>query len=144
MTDKLLVKEHLRNEALYRPLSEPSLSEEWKRRLFYQHTLHKQLKAALWERPHFLMQFVRIGVPIICIALVFTSYFGLFHPERWFESIVPLLSAFKSIVPRLSLFDNIVPRLSLDVPPIGLIEVLVFVAIVNALTFIVRKRFFAL
>lgn len=134
MTDKLLVKEHLRNEALYRPLSEPSLNEEWKRRLFYQHTLNEQLKAALRERPYFLMQFVLIGIPIICIALVFASYFGFIHLENWFENIVPLFT----------FFENIVELPSIDVPPIGLIEVLVFVAIVNALTFIVRKRFFAL
>ena len=134
MTDRLQVREHLRNETLYRPLSKPSPGREWKRRLFYQHTLHKQLKAALWERPHLLKRFVCIGIPIICIALVFTSYFGFIDPERWFENIVPLLT----------FFENIVELPSLDVPPIGLIEVLVFVAIVNALTFIIRKRFFAL
>jgi len=124
MTDKLQVKEHLRNDALYRPLSEPSPGGEWKRRLFYQHTLHKQLKAALLERPPLLKQFVCIGVPVICIALVFTSYFGFIHPERWFENIVPVVS--------------------FDVPPVGLKEVFVFVAIVNGLTFIIRKRVFAL
>ena len=124
MTDKLQVREHLRNEALYRPLSEPSPVREWKRRLFYQHALHEQLKATLWEEPHLLKQFVRIGVPVICIALVFTSYFGFIHPERWIE--------------------NIVPFVSFDVPPIGLKEVFVFVAIVNGLTFIIRKRLFAL
>lgn len=144
MTDKLQVKEHLRNEALYRPLSEPSLNEEWKRRLFFQHTLQKQLKSALLEKPHLLKPFVIIGVPILCIALVFASYFGLIHPERWFESIFPRLNIFESIVSFLSFFENTVPLLSPDVPPIGLKEVLVFVAIVNALTFIIRKRLFAL
>ena len=144
MTDKLQVREHLRNEALYRPLSKPSLDGEWKRRLFYQYTLNEQLKAALWERPHLLKQFVCIGVPIICIAFVFTSYFGFIHPERWFENIVPLLSSFEKSIPLLTFYEKIVPLLSLDVPPIGLIEVLVFVAIVNALTFIIRKRLFAL
>ncbi len=144
MTDKLQIKEHLRNETLYRPLSERSLSEEWKRRLFYQHTLHQQLKAALWERPHLLKQFVCIGVPILCIALLVASYFEFIHPERWIESIVPALSFFEKIVPLLTFFENIVALPSLDVPPIGLLEVLVFVAIVNALTFIVRKRLFAL
>jgi hypothetical protein len=134
MTDKLQVEEHLRNEALYRPLSEPSLNGEWKRRLLYQHTLHGQLKAALWERPHLIKRFVCIGVPILCIALVFTSYFGLIYPEHWFEYIVPLLSP----------FENIVTSLSLDVPPMGLKEVLVFVAIVNGLTFVIRKRGFLL
>ena len=134
MTDKLQVREHLRNGVLYRPLSEPSPGGEWKRRLFYQHTLHKQLKAAFLERPLLLKQFVCIGVPVICIALVFASYFGLINPERWFENIVSLLA----------FFQNIVPLLSLDVHPIGLKEVLVFVAIVNALTLIIRKRLFAL
>jgi hypothetical protein len=134
MTETLPVKEHLRNEALYRSLSEPSLSEEWKRRLFSQYTLHEQLRAALWERPHFLKRFVCIGVPIICIALVFTSYFGFIDLESWFEGIVPILS----------LFENIAPILDLEVPSIGLKEVFIFVAIVNALTFIIRKRVFAL
>jgi len=124
MKETLPVKEHLRNEALYQPLSEPSLSEEWKRRLFYQHTLHRQLKAALWERPHFLKRFVCISVPVICIALVFTSYFEFIHPIHWFESIVPVMS--------------------FDVPPIGLKEVLIFVAIVNALTFVIKERLFVL
>jgi hypothetical protein len=134
MTDKLQVKEHLRNETLYRPLFEPSLSEEWKRRLFYQHTLCQQLKTALWERPRLFKPFVYIGIPIVCVALIFASYFELLHPERWIENIVPLLT----------FFEKIVTLPSLDVPPIGLLEVLVFVAIVNALTFIVRKRLFAL
>lgn len=134
MTDKLQVKEHLRNETLYRPLSEPSLSEEWKRRLFDQHTLCQQLKAALWERPRLFKPFVCIGVPIICIAIIFASYFEFINPERWIENIVPALS----------FFENIVTLPSLDVPPIGLLEVLVFIAVVNALTFIVRKRLFAL
>ena len=144
MVSKLQVKEHLRNEALYRPLSESSPRREWKSRLFYQHTLHEQLKAALWERPHLLKQFVSIGVPIICIALVLTSYFGFIHPERWFENIIPPLSSFDKTVPLLTFYENILPLLSLDVPPIGLMEVLVFIAIVNALTFITRKRLFGL
>jgi hypothetical protein len=120
MTDRLRVKEHLRNEALYRPLREPLLSEEWKYRLLYQHTLRIQLKATLWERPHLLKRFVCIGLPILCIAHAFTWYFGFIQPERWFENIIPILR--------------------FDVPPIGLKEVFLFVAIVNGLTFIIRKR----
>jgi hypothetical protein len=124
MTDRLRVKEHLRNEALYRPLYEPSLNREWKHRLLYQHTLRRQLKAALWERPHLLKRFVCIGVPILCMAVVFTWYFGFIQPERWFENIIPVLR--------------------FDVPPIGLKEVFLFVAIVNGFTFIIRKRAFVL
>jgi hypothetical protein len=144
MTDILQVKEHLRNETLYRPLSEPSLNEEWKRRLFDQHTSRQQLKAALCERPRLFKPFVYIGIPVICIAIIFASYFEFIHPERWIENIVPALSFFEKNVPLLTFFEKIVTLPSLDVPPIGLLEVLVFVAIVNALTFIVRKRFFAL
>ena len=124
MTDKLQVKEHLRNGALYRPLSDPSLGGEWKRRLLYQHALNQQLKAALWESPHLLRQFICIGVPIVCIALAMASYFGLIHPKGWAEIIVP---------------DAIY-----NVPPIGLKEVFVFIALVNGLTLLVRKRAFLL
>jgi hypothetical protein len=144
MTDKLQVKEHLRNETLYRPLFNPSPGMEWKRRLFYQHTLHRQLKAALWERPRLFKPFVCIGIPVICIVFVIVSYFEFIHPEYWNGNIVPALSFCEKIVPLLTFFENIVALPSLDVPPIGLLEVLVFVAIVNALTFIVRKRLFAL
>lgn len=144
MKETLPVKEHLLNRALYQSLSERSLNEDWKRRLFYQHTLHQQLKAALWERPHSLKRFVCIGVPILCIALLIASYFEFIHPERWIRNIIHALSFFEKIVSLLTFFENIVALPSLDVPPIGLLEVLVFVAIVNALTFIVRKRLFTL
>jgi hypothetical protein len=58
------------------------------------------------------------------MAVVFTWYFGFIQPERWFENIIPVLR--------------------FDVPPIGLKEVFLFVAIVNGFTFIIRKRAFVL
>lgn len=124
MTYKLQVKEHLKNDVLYHPLDKPSLSGDWKRKLFYQHTLHQQLKYALQEKNPILKMFVCISVPIICISLAFAAYFGIIHPEHWFENIVPILQ--------------------FNVPPIGLKEIIVFVAIVNGLTLLIRKRTFLL
>ena len=120
MTHKLQVKEHLRNSALYRPLSEPSLDGEWKCRLFYRRTVHSQLKVVLRKRSRLPKPFICIGVPILYIAFSFAIYFGLIHPEHWYENIIPIAN--------------------FDIPPIGLKETLIFVAIVNGLTFLVRKR----
>ena len=124
MTEKLQVKEHLRNDALYRPLTESSLGGEWKRRLFHRHALNQQLKAALLERSRLPKRFIRIGVPILCTAFAFAVYFGWIHPEHWHEYIVPVVN--------------------LDIPPIGLKETLIFVAIVNGLTLLIRKRAYLL
>jgi len=124
MMNKLQVKEHLRNGALYQPATEFSLSEEWKRRLFCQYTMHKQLKAALRERTGVLKPLVYIGVPVTCILLVFASYFGFLQPGQW--------------------LDKIVLAADFDVPPIGLKEIFVFAAMVNGLTLLIRKRVFPL
>jgi hypothetical protein len=124
MTDKLQVKEHLRNGALYRPVAEPSPGAEWKRRLFYQHTSHQQLKAALQERPRLLKRFICIGIPILCITLAFAVYIGFVHPESWFKNLVPVVH--------------------FDVPPMGLKETLIFIAVANGLTLFIRKRAFTL
>lgn len=121
MTHELQVKEHLRNGALYQPLSEPSLSGEWKRRLFRQRMLRQQLKAALEERPRLLKKFVRIGAPVLCIAFTFAVYFGLINPAGWSETLVADISNF-------------------DVPPVGWKEALLYAAAVNGLTLLVRKR----
>jgi hypothetical protein len=120
MTHILPVKEHLRNSALYRPESEPLLGEEWKRRLSYQYSINRQLKTALQESNHIFKFFVYIGVPIACITFSFAVYFGLLNPAKWFENIVPIVN--------------------FDIPPIGLKETLVFIAVVNGLTFLARKR----
>ncbi|MEJ2247384.1 MAG: hypothetical protein P8Y80_15110, partial [Acidobacteriota bacterium] len=45
---------------------------------------------------------------------------GLLNPANWFENIVPIVK--------------------FDLPPIGLKETLVFIAVVNGLTFLTRKR----
>jgi hypothetical protein len=120
MEHQLPVKEHLRNSALYRPVSEPLLSEEWKRRLFYQHSINRQLKTALQERNHIFKFFVYIGVPIACMAFAFAVYSGLLNPATWFENVVSIVN--------------------FDIPPIGLKETLVFIAVVNGVTFLTRKR----
>jgi len=124
MTHKLQVKEHLRNGALYQSLSETSLSVEWKCRLFDRHTMQRQFKAALQYKSHFLKRFVCIGIPIICITLVFAAYFGFIHTEHWYENIVQVIN--------------------FDISPMGLKEVLIFIAVVNGLTFLIKKRAFTL
>jgi len=73
MTYKLQVKEHLRNGALYQPMTEPSLGEEWKRQLFFQHFMHRQLKAALQERKRFHKGFICI----VHISDIYTRNIGL-------------------------------------------------------------------
>jgi len=120
MTDRLKVKEHLRNDALYWPVAESSLSEEWKRRLLSQFAVNKQLKDALGEGNGFLKPLLYVGVPVACILLVFSAYFGFIQPGRW--------------------FDKIVLAADIYVPLIGLKEIFVFAALVNGLTFLIRKR----
>lgn len=124
MSDKLQVKEHLRNGALYASPAQSSLGGDWKRRLLYRRTLHQQLKSALRERRRLLEPFVRIGVPILCVVFAFAAYFGYIHPEHWPEA-----------VGRLPDFD---------VPSIGLKEAFLFIAAVNGLVFLIRKRDFVL
>ncbi len=120
MTDKLQVKEHLRNNALYRPVDEPSPGEEWKRRLFRRYAKRQQLQDALRERSRLSKGFVCIGVPVLGIILAFALYFGWIPTEHWLEGVVPAVN--------------------FDIPPIGLQEALIFAAIVNSLTLLVRKR----
>jgi hypothetical protein len=124
MTDKLQVKEHLRNGALYRPAAEPSLGAEWKRRLLNQHASHQQLKAALRERPRLLKRFLCIGIPILYITFAFAVYIRFLHPESWFKNLVQVVN--------------------FDVPPIGLKEIFIFIAVANGLTLFIRKRAFTL
>ncbi len=122
MTNKLPVKEHLRDAALYRPLTEPLTGTEWKRRLLRQYSMHKQLNHALHVKRGILRLPVCIVVPITCLFLVFAAYFGFLPLGQWFESIISI--------------DV------LNVPPIGLKEIFVFAAVVNGLTFLIRKRAF--
>ena len=119
MTHELQVKEHLRNGALYRPLSEPSPDGKWKRRVFRQLMLRQQLKAALEEK--LSKKLVRIGVPVLCSAFAFAVYFGWIHPAGWFGALAANMN-------------------NLNIPPVGLKEALIYVAIVNGLTLLVRKR----
>jgi hypothetical protein len=120
MTYELQVKEHLRNGALYRPLSEPLLSSEWKHRLFRQRMLRQQLEAALEERPRLFNKFVRVGTPVLCVAFTFAVFFGLINPAGWSETLVV--------------------EINNHVPFVGLKETFLFIAVVNGLTLLVRKR----
>lgn len=124
MTHKLPVKDHLRNAALYRPLTEPSHGTEWKRRLLRQYGMQKQLNDALYAKPDFFKWAVCIVVPVTCLLFVFAEYFGFLHLGRWFENIMSIYA--------------------LNVPPVGLKEIFVLAAVVNGLTFLIRKRTFFL
>ncbi len=120
MMHKLQVKEHLRNRALYLPVTTPLLGGEWKQRLFCQYNRHKQLRDALQERPNIFKPLVYITLPIACILLVSAAHFGLLHSSHWLE--------------------NIVSAANFRVPAIGLREILLFAAMVNGLTFLIRRR----
>jgi len=125
MTNKLAVKEHLRNAALYRPLTETSPGMEWKRRLLRQYSMDKQLSDALNLNNGIFKLPVCIAVPIACLLIVFSSYFGFLPLGQWFEDILSAIDVLK-------------------IPPIGLKEIFVFAAVVNGLTFLTRKRTFFL
>lgn len=120
MTNKLPVKEHLRNAVLYQPLALPSHGSEWKRRLFARYRLRKQLNDALYTKFNILQLTVCIVVPVVCLLVVFASYFGFLHLGHWFENI-----EFKSVM---------------SLSKIGLKEILVFAAVVNLVTFLIMKR----
>ena len=120
MTHKLQVKEHLRNSALYQSGAETSPSVGWKRRLFYRHSLNQQLGAALHERPRLFRRYICIGVPALAIAFAFAAYLGYIHPDFWFENIGRIVEV--------------------DIPPIGLKESLIFIALINGWTFFLLKK----
>jgi hypothetical protein len=122
MADKLQVKEHLRNAALYQPLAESPLSEQWKRRLFRQYCFNRQLNTVLPERTGFFKWLLYFGPPVLCILLVFAAYFGFIQTGEWAKRVV-----------RIANFA---------VPPIGLKEIFVFAVIINGLTLLVRKPMF--
>ncbi len=123
MTDKLPVKVHLCNGALYQSRIESPPGEEWKHRLLFQYCMHRQLKSLLGERKSLFKKSVYIGIPIACIALAFAAYFGFLPPADRFISIAPAVA--------------------FDFPPIGLKEALIFAAAIDGLTFLVRKRLFS-
>jgi hypothetical protein len=124
MTNRLQVKDHLRNGALYWPAAEPSPGGEWKRRLFRQHALCQQLQDALREKSRLPKLLVCIGVPVLCIAFAVVAYLELIHPEHWFDIIVPVVN--------------------FEMPPIGLKECLILIVIINGLTLLIRKRAYLL
>ena len=123
MTHKPQVREHLRNGALYGPASGPSPGGEWKRRLFRQRSMRNQLEAALRERHRSFKWLLYVGIPVTCVVLVSALYLG-----------------FLPLIPRI---ENMVPLADFHVPPIGLKEVLVFIAIVNGLTLLIKRRAFS-
>lgn len=120
MTDNLPVREHLRNSALYRPVTESSPGNEWKHRLLHQYNLSRQINHALKTRTGILKWFICIGVPIACIVLAFAVYFGFIQPGDWIESIGSIKDW--------------------NIPPMGLKEAFIFIAAVNGLTFLIQKR----
>ncbi len=125
MTNRLPVKEHLRNADLYRTFNEPSPGMEWKGRLLRQYSMDKQLNDALHLKNGNLKLPVCIAVPIACLFFVFNAYFGFLPLGQWFENIISSIDALK-------------------IPPIGLKEIFVFAALVNGLTFLIKERRFFL
>ena len=120
MAPKLPVKEHLRNAELYQPLDKPLYSSKWKRRLLNQYIMHGQLREVLYSKNSILKLAVCISIPVFCLFLVFTGYFGFLPPGQWLE--------------------NIMLKNLLNIPPIGLKEILIFAAMVNGVTFLIMQR----
>ena len=91
MTHELPVKDHLRNSALYHARIEAAPGTEWKCRLLRQYAVQRQVKALLQEKGSGLKWFAGIGIPGVCIALVFAAYFGFAHPGEWMKSVIPAI-----------------------------------------------------
>jgi TRAP-type uncharacterized transport system fused permease subunit len=125
MTDKMPVKEHLRDAALYRTFTEPSPGMEWKSRLLRQYSMQKQLNDVLLAKNGIFKIPLSIAVPVTCLFFVFAAYFGFLPLGQWFEYTISLIDALK-------------------IPPIGLKEIFVFAALVNGLTFLIKERRFFL
>jgi hypothetical protein len=124
MTDTRPVQEHLRNSALYQPPMAATPGAEWKHRLYRQYFIGRQLTVLLQERIHLLKWFIYISIPVVCIALVFAAYFGFIHPGELFGSML----AYKKW----------------NIPPVGLKEVFLLIAIVNGWVLYTRRRIFNL
>ncbi len=125
MTHKQAVKEHLRNAALYRTLTEPSPGMEWKSRLLRQYSMQKQLNDVLLAKNGIFKIPLSIAVPVACLSIVFAAYYGFLPLGQWFKDIMISIDVLK-------------------VPPIGLKEIFVFAALVNGLTFLIKERRFFL
>ena len=120
MTYKIQVKEHLRNQSLYKSTEESTLSGEWKQKLLQQYALQQQLKNALNERHFSFKDYFYLGAFIICFAFGIATYLGFINPVHW--------------------VDNIDQITKFNIPPISLKEIIIFVLIINGLTFMIRKR----
>ena len=120
MTLKISVKEHLSNSLLYRPLAKPTYSREWKSRLLRQYNIHRRIKDSPQVKTGIIKLSVCIIAPITCLLLVFAAYFGFLPLGQWYQ--------------------NILSTGILNIPPIGLMEIFIFAAVVNGLTFIIMKR----
>jgi hypothetical protein len=123
MTHKLTVKEHLGNAALYQPLVVAPYSSEWKHRLLNQYSINKQLNDVLYTKTSIIKMPACIILPIICLLFVFTSYSGFLPLGQWYE--------------------NIISKDVLNLPAIGLKEILVFAAVINGVTFLSMKNKFS-
>lgn len=120
MTDKLQVKEHLGNHDLYKPAGESYINSRWKTRLFRQYAISQGLKDALMESPPLYKWLLYFCVAIICFTFAIATYLGLINPVMWLENIGQVTK--------------------FNIPPIGLKDILMFVILVNGLTFCIRKR----
>ena len=86
--------------------------------------MSRQINDALQTRTGLSKWLVFISVPVVCKILAFAVYFGFMPPGIWIERIGSIKD--------------------LKIPPIGLREVFVFIAAVNGLTLLIRKRLLAL
>ena len=120
MVQKIQVKEHLRSRYLYEPSGRSYISSEWKSKLFRQQANKQALKNALMERPSFLKELIYMSTVFMCFTFAIATYLGYINPAHW--------------------FDNISQISKFNIPPIGLKEILIFVILINGLTFIIRKR----
>lgn len=120
MQNKLQVKEHLRNQDLYKSSDESYINSVWKTKLFRQYAMKQELKNALMERPPFFKWFLCICIVIMCFSFSIAAYLGFINPAHW--------------------FDNIGQITKYKIPVIGIKEVLIFVILINGLTFMIRKR----
>ncbi len=85
-----------------------------------QYSILKQLENALHTKNSILKLSVCIFVPAACLILVFASYFGFLPLEHWVQNIKALGA--------------------LEIPSIGLKEILVFAFTVEGLTFLKMRR----
>jgi hypothetical protein len=117
MTNKRLIKDLLGNKELYAAEMTTAIGDEWKKRLLGRYAPDKKLVIATRDERSAWLPAASIALPILCIAVAVASYLGFIHPAAWLESI---------------------PTVNFKAPVIDWKEGLLFAAIVNAVTFLLK------